>query len=167
MVVFNEKENYMAYLEYGRRFRDSYSFQARSMITTEVGIIADFKKGKYKSDPATLEQKLKEFNDNLLDGITELNGQPVPNRLKGSHLLVCRGYRLAYEASLALSEAAGAEGVERSNQLKFAESKAQAAWKAVRAGLAEHQHIWSTTGTSIDPTKARVVSAASATAGSN
>lgn len=142
VVSFAERENWPAYLEYGRRFRDHFAQQVKHMVTQQQTLITRFKKGDFKSDGEKLEQLLTEYINSLNDSIADFNGQQVPSTLKTSHISVAKCYRLCYESALALRSAQASEGIDRTTYLKQADDLLLKAWRAGNAGVTQHRQLW-------------------------
>lgn len=140
--TFKEKDNWGAYLEYGRRFRDHFGLQVRNMVSHNQQLITRFKKGEYKNDPDRFENETKEFINALRDDIIDFNGQQVPSSLERSHKGIAKAHRLCYESVLALQAAQASEGAERDKFLKDAERLLRDAWKVGNEGVQEYKRAW-------------------------
>ena len=145
--TFVAKDNWPAYLEYGRRFRGSVSVSVKGMLQQNYAMISDVKKGKYKDRESVFEADTKAFINVLLESVTDFDGQQVPTVLEKSHIMVSKAHGLCYESVLLLKEAQGEEGAERARLIKEAEKKMQDAWKQGMAGVKEHKRVWSAHGT--------------------
>lgn len=146
-TTFVAKDNWPAYLEYGRRFRTGFALSVEGFLKQNYRLLTDYKKGKYKERDGAFNEETKALIDILLNCITDFDGQQVPTVLEKSHVLLSRSHGLCYESILLLREAHGAEGAERTQLLKESEKKMNEAWKAGTAGSKEHRRVWAAHGT--------------------
>jgi len=143
--TFQDKKNWPARLEYGRRLRGPFDIAVRGMADQVFQRVKRYKKGEFKEDKALFEQECKTFKDQLLTSISDFNGQEVPATLEKPHRMMARVHKLCYEATLSLETAEASEGLDRERAIADAEKKAKEAWQTSRAAVLMFQRIWGAT----------------------
>ena len=145
--TFQDKKNWSARLEYGRRVRGPFDIAVRGMADQAFQMVKRYKKGEWKNNESEFEQECKAFKDALLNSISEFNGQEVPITLEKPHRLMARVHKLCYEVVLELELAQASEGAEREKALTTAEKKAKEAWQTSRTATDMFHRVWGATNT--------------------
>jgi|EP01012_Entosiphon_sulcatum_P034902 hypothetical protein len=143
--TFPYKKNPPACLEYGRRMRTFFSFQARAMCDQNKELIKKFKAGDYKDHKDLFDADCSALCNSMLDTIQQFDGQEVPDLLNAPHTKISTAHKYCYESVQSLVEAYGAEGAEQSRLVKEAEKKLSQAAAAESTGIKEFNSIWAHT----------------------
>jgi hypothetical protein len=141
-TTFHYKNNPVACLEYGRRMRTFFAFQARAMCDQSKELIKKFKAGEYKGHKDLFESDCSALTCSMLDTIQQFDGQEVPDILNAPHLKLSSAHRFCYESIQALSEAYDAEGPEQARLVKESEKKLIQAQATVATAVKEFNSIW-------------------------
>lgn len=146
-ITFKHRVNWSAYLEYGRRFRGGFKVTVAAMTSQNYNMVQRYKKGAFTNHSDLFYAETQAYIDLLLDSVTQLDAQQVPEVLERAHIDLSRAHGLCYETVLELRLAHETEGAERANHLRNAQKYAEEASKTGNRGIADMERAWANTKT--------------------
>lgn len=145
-VTFRRQVNWSAYLEYGRRIRNNFNVSVPAMTHQNYEILRKYRRGGYHNQSDLFYAESQAYIDLLLESVTQLDTQQVPDVLERAHISLSKAHGLCYETMVELRLAHESEGAEKAMYLKSAQKKADEAFKTGNQGIADFKRLW-------DPTK--------------